>query len=86
MRGPATATVIPLRPRMGRPSQAETLRMEFAARQHEEQEMADAIAPLVKRLRLMASGPVALATVTAIDAALARHARRWTPPSGGEAA
>lgn len=79
-RGPATAAVIPFRPRMGRPSKADDLRMEFAARADEEQQMADAIRPLVRRLRLMADGPVAVATVAAIDAALERHARRWTTP------
>ena len=79
--GPATAAVIEFRPRMGRPTKADDLRLEFAARQQEEQEMADAIAPLIRRARLMATGPTALATVAAIDAALARHARRWAPQS-----
>ena len=78
-RGPATA-VIEFRPRMGRPTIADDLRLEFAARQQEEQEMADAIAPLIRRARLMATGPIAHATVAALDAALARHARRWATP------
>jgi hypothetical protein len=85
VRGPATAAVIQFRP-MGRPSKADELRMEFAARQLEEQRMAEDILPLVRRLRLMADGPVAVATVTAIDAALTRHARRWTPDDMGDAA
>lgn len=37
------------------------------------------VLPLVRRLRLMADGPVATSTVAAIDAALTRHQRRWMP-------
>jgi hypothetical protein len=84
MGAPASAQLIQFRPK-GRPSKADELRLEFAARMTEEQRMAESIAPLVRRLRLMADGPVALATVTAIDAALTRHARRWTA-DGGDAA
>lgn len=76
-RGPATAAVIPFR--TGRPSKADDLSLELAARAAEEAQMAEAIAPLVARLRLMAAGPVAVATVSAVEAALTRHARRWTP-------
>lgn len=76
MSRPATAPVIEFRPRMGRPSQADEL-----AREAEEREMAQNLDPLIQRLRLMASGPVARATVDAIDLALARHARRWQPES-----
>jgi hypothetical protein len=83
--GPATAQLIRFQPRMGRPSKADDLALELAARQREEQEMADAIGPLVQRLHLMANGPVARTTVAAIDQALARHARRWAP-TGPEAA
>jgi hypothetical protein len=83
--GPATAQLIRFQPRMGRPSKADDLALELAARQQEEQEMADAIGPLVQRLHLMANGPVARTTVAAIDQALARHARRWAP-TGPEAA
>lgn len=81
MSRPATAPVIEFRPRMGRPSQADELRLEFIAREAEEREMAQNLDPLIQRLRLMASGPVARATVDAIDLALARHARRWQPES-----
>jgi hypothetical protein len=83
--GPATAQLIRFQPRMGRPSKADELALELAARQTEEQQMAEAVLPLVRRLRLMASGPVAESTVAAIDQALARHARRWAP-TGPEAA
>jgi hypothetical protein len=83
--GPATAQLIRFQPRMGRPSKADELALELAARQTEEQQMAEAVLPLVRRLRLMASGPVAESTVAAIDQALTRHARRWAP-TGPEAA
>ena len=80
MGAPASAHVIEFRPRMGRPSKADELRMEFVARQQEEHAMSEDVLPLVKRMRLMATGPGALATVAAIDAALTRHARRWADP------
>jgi hypothetical protein len=83
--GPATALVIPFKRSRGRPADINDLALELAARQQEEQEMADAIGPLVQRLHLMANGPVARTTVAAIDQALARHARRWAP-TGPEAA
>lgn len=80
MSRPATApSVITFRPRMGRPSRADELRLELAAREQEERSMSESVLPLVRRLRLMADGPVAAATVAQIDAALARHARRWAP-------
>jgi hypothetical protein len=82
--GPATARIVRFRPREYSPKDRD-LELELAARQQEEQEMAEAIGPLVQRLHLMASGPVARTTVAAIDQALARHARRWAP-TGPEAA
>jgi hypothetical protein len=84
--GPATALVVPFRPKRGRPADIPDAALELAAREAEEREMAAAVLPLVRRLRLMADGPVAASTVAAIDAALTRHQRRWMPSPEGDAA
>ena len=77
-------------PRTGRPSQhrvelyrrfAIEQRAELRTRAEEEAQMAEAIAPLINRLRLMAEGPVARATVAEMERLAARHARRWAPQS-----
>jgi hypothetical protein len=81
MGAPASAQVITFRPRMGRPSKADDLALELAARQQEETEWSEEVMPRIRRLQLMASGPVARATVAEIEAAMTRHQRRWTPTS-----
>ena len=72
------APVIPIR-RMGRPSEADNLRMELAARRDEELDMNRLASALVRRMRFFARdiGPAAEATASHLAYLLARHAARW---------
>lgn len=81
-RGPATSTAT--RPRMGRPTKADTLAMELDARKREEREWAARVVPIVTHARRSHDPRVMAAALVAAEAALVRHARRWAP--GGDAA
>ena len=83
MSGPATATVIPYRPRMGRPSKADDLRMELDARTAEERAMSENVVPIIRAGRRSHDPRVMAAALVAAEAALVRHQRRWT--DGGAA-
>ena len=71
------APVIPIR-RMGRPSEADNLRMELAARRDEELDINRLASALVRRMRFARDiGPAAEATASHLAYLLARHAARW---------
>lgn len=76
---PALAPVIPLRPRRGRPSRADELAMELAARRAEELGAAGAVGPILRRMELVAHefGPAAWQTYAALATWHRRHAARW---------
>lgn len=78
MAAPALA-VLPVR--RGRPSRADVLQMELDSRRVEERRHAREMAPLVRRLELVAHavGPEAWQTVAAVSRLAQRHARRWEP-------
>ena len=77
------APVIPIR-RMGRPSEADNLRLELAARRDEELDMNRLASALVRRMRFFAheSGRAAEATVNPLGYLLPRHAARWDDSDG----
>lgn len=85
----AFAEPIPIdRPKRGRPTIADVLRIELDSRRVEERRMARDAAPLVSRMYLVAHemGPATWQVVAALDHLLTRHARRWTPDQDGGAA
>lgn len=85
---PALADVIPLRPRRGRPSKADEASLELAARRSEEQAMALAAGPLLRRMELVAHeyGPAAWQVYAALAQWHRRHAARWADEDEGRVA
>lgn len=82
---PALATVIPIdRPRRGRPSIADDLRLELSARRQEELDAAGSVEPLLRRLELVAHeyGPAAWQLASGLAYWHDRHRRRWTDLDG----
>ena len=79
---PTLAPVIPIK--RGRPSKADEATLELAARRSEEQAAAIAVAPLLRRMELVAheSGPTAWQTYMALAQWHRRHAARWTEDEG----
>ncbi len=78
-------TVIPFRPRMGRPTQADDLALELEAREQEEREQAAKVAPIIHIGRRSRDPHVMAAALVAAEAFIVRHQRRWSP-TGPEAA
>lgn len=81
---PVLAEVIPLRPKRGRPSKADEASLELAMRRSEEQAAAVVVAPLLRRMELVAHefGPAAWQTYAALAQWHRRHAARWAEDEG----
>lgn len=78
-------TVIPFRPRMGRPTKADDLALELEAREQEEREQSAKVAPIIHIGRRSRDPHVMAAALIAAEAFIVRHQRRWSP-TGPEAA
>ncbi len=78
-------TVIPFRPKTGRPTIADDLRLELHARAAEEREQAAKVAPIIHLGRRSRDPHVMAAALVAAEAFIVRHQRRWSP-TGPEAA
>lgn len=77
---PTLAPVIPITIKRGRPSKGDVATLELAMRRSEEQEQADAVLPLLRRMELMAQefGPAAWQVYAALAQWHRRHSARWT--------